>query len=175
MIPESGSGQFTVATGLGPVVGTGPLTTYTVEVERDLPLSLRTVADTVEEILADARSWTATGRHALQRTDGPSDLRVVVSTPTTTDLLCAPLGTGGRLSCRSGNLVVLNAWRWVNGATAFGKDLQTYRRYLVNHEFGHALGNSHEACPAEGQRAPVMMQQTKGVETCVPNPWPYPP
>ncbi|GAW49737.1 MULTISPECIES: DUF3152 domain-containing protein [unclassified Nocardioides] len=61
------------------------------------------------------------------------------------------------------------------GATAFGKDPQTYRRYLVNHDFGHAHGNSHEACPAEGQRAPVMMRQTKCVETCVPNPWPYPP
>lgn len=79
-----------------------------------MPLSLRTVAGTVEEILVDKRGWIATGTHASQRTDGPSDLRVVVTTPTTTVLMCAPLGTGGRLSCRSGNLVVLNAWRCVN-------------------------------------------------------------
>lgn len=99
-----------MAPGLGPVVGTGPLTTYTVEVEQGLPLPIRTVAGIVEEVLADARGWTATGSHGLQRTDGPSDLRVVVTTPVTTDELCAPLVTGGRLSCRVGNLVVLNAF-----------------------------------------------------------------
>lgn len=174
LIPETGSGHLIVAPGLSPVIGTGSLTTYTVEVERGLPLPVRTLADTVDEVLADARGWTATGSHGLQRTNGTSDLRVLITTPTTTDELCAPLITGGRLSCRVGSLVVLNAWRWVNGAASYGKDLRSYRRYLINHEVGHALGNSHETCPGDGRLAPVMMQQTKGVDACAPNPWPYP-
>lgn len=173
-VPETGSGELLVAAGSTSVVGTGTVTSYTVEVEQGLPLQLRVIAATVDEVLADPRGWTADGGHGLQRTDGASDVRVVITTPETTDDLCAPLDTGGRLSCRMGDLVVLNAWRWVNGAPAFGDDLVNYRRYLINHEFGHALGNPHEDCPEEGALAPVMMQQTKGVGDCEPNPWPYP-
>jgi hypothetical protein len=173
-VPETGSGDFFVAAGTTAVSGSGPLTTYTVEVEEDLPLPLPPIADAVDAVLTDPRSWTAGGSHGLQRTDSAGDVRVLIATPETTDELCAPLDTGGRLSCRNGSLVVLNAWRWVNGAPAYGGDLTNYRRYLINHEFGHALGNPHEECPEEGALAPVMMQQTKGVEPCQPNPWPDP-
>ncbi|GAB2856929.1 hypothetical protein GCM10027026_03490 [Myroides odoratimimus subsp. xuanwuensis] len=68
--------------------------------------------------------------------------------------------------------MVLNAWRWVNGATGYENKLKDYRRYLVNHEVGHALGYPHVACPGSGRSAPVMMQQTKGLAGCKPNPWP---
>jgi hypothetical protein len=70
-----------------------------------------------------------------------------------------------------GGRAVLNRWRWRVGAAAYSR-VERYRVYLVNHEVGHLLGHHHLGCPASGARAPVMMQQTKGVAPCRPNPWP---
>ena len=95
-----------------------------------------------------------------------------IVTPKTTDRLCAPYLTRGEVSCQNGNRVVLNAKRWLLGADSYGSDLTNYRRYLVNHEFGHALGKHHVDCPGPGKLAPVMMQQTKGLGGCRKNPWP---
>ncbi len=46
------------------------------------------------------------------------------------------------------------------GAMSYDGDLDAYRAYAVNHEVGHALGNRHQPCPANGAPAPVMMQQS---------------
>ncbi len=173
-LPEDGSGEFLVAPGQTTPTGVGPLTTYTVEVEAEVPVEVQGAAGVVDQVLTDSRGWTATGAHALARVDAGGDIRVLVATPETTDALCAPLDTGGRLSCRNGDLVVLNAWRWLNGAPAYGGNLRDYRRYLISHEVGHALGNPHVACPGPGRLAPVMMQQTKGLGDCRANPWPSP-
>ena len=51
------------------------------------------------------------------------------------------------VSCQNGTRVVLNAKRWLLGAESYRSDLTNYRRYLVNHEFGHALGKRHVDCP----------------------------
>jgi hypothetical protein len=173
-IPAAGTGRFTVAAGKSAVVGGGDLVRYTVEVEADLSDDLQLVASIVEATLADSRSWIATGEHAFQRVDTDGDVRVLLATPTTTDELCAPLRTRGEVSCRNGTQVVLNAKRWHHGIEGYGTDLDGYRQYLVNHEMGHALGFSHVDCPGAGARAPVMLQQSYGLDGCTPNPWPYP-
>jgi hypothetical protein len=82
--------------------------------------------------------------------------------PKTTDRLCAPYLRCGEVSCQNGDRVVLNAKRWLLGADSYGSDLTNYRRYLVNHEFGHALGKHHVDCPGPGRLAPVMMQHHQG-------------
>jgi hypothetical protein len=89
--------------------------------------------------------------------------------------------------------VVLNYARWVRGAVAFSGDRIEYRKYMVNHEVGHAIGHpNHQPCYVDGALAPIMMQQSFGVanndiadldpagvvppdgKVCKPNAWPYP-
>lgn len=67
-------------------------------------------------------------------------------------------------------MVVLNARPWQNGADTYQGALAAYRRYLVNHELGHALGNGYDPCPGPGEPGPVMLQQTKDLHCRRPNP-----
>ncbi|HEY8057296.1 MAG TPA: DUF3152 domain-containing protein, partial [Acidimicrobiales bacterium] len=90
------------------------------------------------------------------------------------DSLCLPLQTNGRYSCHQDGTVALNSDRWLNGADERTGPLAAFRHYAVNHEMGHAIGHSHEYCAGAGQLAPVMMQQSKGLDGCLPNGWPFP-
>jgi Protein of unknown function (DUF3152) len=173
-VPASGSGNFQLVPGETPVVGSGRLLRYTVELEEGLPFDASAVATMIDTTLGDSRSWISTGRNAFQRTASRPDVRIVVATPGTTDKLCAPLRTRGEVSCHNGKFVVLNAKRWAIGVEFYNGDIDNYRRYLINHEVGHALGHGHVSCPAEGELAPVMLQQTYGLDGCLPNAWPAP-
>ena len=168
---ETGPGRFTIATGAAAPPAKAKLVRYTVEIENGLQLNPAAVAGTVDKTLADERSWPAAG-YSFRRTGTPGDLRILLATPGTVDKLCAPLDTGGEVSCRNEDLVVLNARRWVLGAPAYGANVAAYRQYLVNHEVGHFLGHGHVGCPGKGRYAPVMLQQTLGLQGCKPNPWP---
>jgi hypothetical protein len=86
--------------------------------------------------------------------------------------LCFPLETNGIYSCRNEQQIVINFFRWINGAFDFGSDMETYRLYLINHEVGHILGWGHVGCPKEGALAPVMMQQSKSTMGCIAYGWP---
>ncbi|HRY09785.1 MAG TPA: DUF3152 domain-containing protein [Candidatus Nanopelagicales bacterium] len=171
-MPEVGSGRFAVADGSSDIAGHGDLVTYSVEVEQGLAIDADALARIVDNVLDDRRGWTTVVGRSLQRVETNSTVQIRLATPGTTDELCSPLDTGGRLSCRNGKYVVLNAWRWEHGAKAYDGDLANYRRYMINHEFGHALGNGHQSCPSPGEPAPVMVQQTKGLSGCAANPWP---
>ena len=165
---------FDVAAGSAQA-GEGTAVRYTVEMEPAVGADLLAVTAAVEEALNDPRSWVVD--HRLERVDDPelADVRVVLATPDTVDELCGEAGlrTDGRYSCWNGTFAALNAMRWRTGAEGFD-DLTTYRRYLINHEFGHGLGHGHVDCPAPGAAAPVMMQQTISMGACEANGWPYP-
>lgn len=177
-IPQHGTGTFTRAKVDGPKVGakSGRLLRYAVKVEKNLPYEADDIARAAQKTLSDPRSWIGSGDWRLELVSDPdrADFTIYLATPDTVDRYCYPLRTYGRVSCQAGNRVMLNAERWARGAEAFGDDVSGYRQYLVNHEVGHRLGHNHVGCPGKGKRAPVMMQQTKGVGACEANPWPSP-
>ncbi|WP_394356407.1 DUF3152 domain-containing protein [Spiractinospora alimapuensis] len=170
---DSASGDLTVVPGEGEKSGDGPLNRYAVEFEDGLPGEPEDFADAVEEILSDPRSWGGENDEmSFQRVDeGPVDFRVALSSPETTDRLCAPLSTNGQLSCHQGGRATINQNRWVSGVEHFDDDIETYRTYVINHEVGHALGHGHVNCPGEGEVAPVMQQQTISLDGCEANGW----
>jgi hypothetical protein len=160
---------------VGGVAGTGPRWRYTIEVDPATGLDPEDVARQVRTALHDERSWVR--ERTLEQVDEPARarIRLVVAAPETVDALCARAGlrTNGIFSCWNGRFAALNAWRWEVGAAGF-EEIAQYRTYLINHEVGHGFGYGHVGCPAPGAPAPVMMQQTKGLDGCVANGWPYP-
>ncbi len=165
------------AVGGGAIVGTtGRLITYSVEVEAATGLHPEDIARKVDAVLADDRSWAANEDARFQRVrPDRTDLRIILATPSTTDRLCLPFQTGGRLSCNKGDdLIVFNVNRWLGAVGHWTASLDEYRSYLVNHEVGHTLDFRHVECPGRGLPAPLMMQQTKSLGGCAPNGWPYP-
>ncbi|MGW0821117.1 DUF3152 domain-containing protein [Streptomyces sp. NPDC002845] len=175
-IPASGPGTFTAAPGGSATAGQGNTLRYRVDVEDGLSLSAAEVATEVERILADPRGWTADGKSAFQRvSSGPTDFAVRVATPGTVDEICGQYGldTGGEVNCNVGKDVMVNLKRWLLATPVYAKDVTAYRALIINHEVGHFLGHGHVGCPGEGEPAPAMMQQIKGMNGCVPNVWPY--
>jgi hypothetical protein len=177
---QQGAGTVTVVDGASPVHGTGPLHRFVVEVEDGIGVDGAGFAAAVESTLGDPRSWGSGGRMSFQRVgaadaaSGAYDFKVTLISPGNMETYCPGVGTGGYTSCRYGDRAVINLARWETAVPDYQGDVATYRLYVINHEVGHALGNGHQQCPGPGRPAPVMQQQTLGLEGCAKNPWPYP-
>ncbi|MEV1159037.1 DUF3152 domain-containing protein [Micromonospora chokoriensis] len=176
--PSVGAGRFTAADGETSVHGTdGPLRRYRVVVERGTGQDAEAFATRVDEALADPRSWIASGELRVQRVAdaGAADFTIYLATPVTSERMCAEGGltTERYTSCRLPGQVIINLARWMEAVPDYGASLDTYRTYVINHEVGHEFGELHEACPEPGEPAPVMQQQTYGLDGCVANAWPY--
>ncbi len=193
----AGTDSWHVVPGTSPTVGTGERAlTYTVEVEDGLPADLdQQFAQKVDATLADPRSWIGDGQVSFTRIDsGDPDIRISLTSQLT---IRAPANCGWDIpleaSCFNGwmDRVLINDARWARGAMSYNGDLDAYRAYAVNHEVGHALGNRHQPCPANGAPAPIMMQQSWSTSdndlamldpqtippdgnVCVANPYPFP-
>ncbi|HVF74578.1 MAG TPA: DUF3152 domain-containing protein, partial [Acidimicrobiales bacterium] len=126
----------------------------------------------VRATLTDRRGWQAAGFEFRFTADAPYS--IVLAEGPTVDGLCRPYDVYGRYSCQNGPVVALNAERWRRATPQWTGDLPSYRQMLVNHEVGHLLGQHHPEvqCPAVGQAAPIMAQQSTELDGCLPNPWP---
>ncbi|MFC4065693.1 DUF3152 domain-containing protein [Actinoplanes subglobosus] len=173
------AGEFGYARERGPMLGDGGrLYRFRVAVEKNVAIASPSgFAEAIDETLGDERSWINDGRLRLRRVPkaDDADFTIYLASAKTSEKMCATggLDTEGYTSCRVPGQVIINAERWADAVPEYDGKLDTYRRYTINHEVGHELGHGHEACPGEGEKAPVMQQQTFGLKGCTPNPWPY--
>ncbi|WP_405388760.1 DUF3152 domain-containing protein [Streptomyces sp. NBC_01102] len=179
------TGSFEAVPGLAKAPGKGQKYKYRIDVEKGLGLDAGLFAEAVQKTLNDDRSWAHNGAMTFERiSSGEPAFVITLASPGTTGVWCEKSGldtTEDNVSCDSAatDRVMINAYRWAQGASTFGPDkLLAYRQMLINHEVGHRLGHNHVSCGTPGALAPVMQQQTKTLEIegikCRPNPWVYP-
>ena len=142
-------------------------------VEAGYQKALQTLA---RETFSDPRGWGLEGQVIFEETDASSgncDFTLWLAAANQ----MPSFGTicDAEWSCRIGPNVVINFMRWQETSPAwkqYGGSVEDYRRMAVNHETGHWFGFEHSTCPAAGQIAPVMMQQSINLGGCTFNPWP---
>ncbi|MEN8651075.1 DUF3152 domain-containing protein [Streptomyces sp. 21So2-11] len=178
-------GDFEAVGGFQQAPGKGQKFSYRVDVEKGLGFDNALFAEAVQKTLNDDRSWAHNGAMTFERVStGRPDFVITLASPGTTGEWCAKSGldtTIDNVSCDSAatDRVMINAFRWAQGAETFGKDrMFEYRQMLINHEVGHRLGHGHVSCRTPGALAPIMQQQTKTLDLegvkCKPNPWAHP-
>ncbi|WFE25187.1 DUF3152 domain-containing protein [Solwaraspora sp. WMMD791] len=176
--PQAGTGTFGYLTGSGPVLGwAGELRRFRIAVEDGIGQRADEFAGIVDATLGDQRSWVASRQFRLQRVSraDAAEFTIYLASPATSERMCAlgGLSTEQYTSCRLPGQVIINVARWLEAVPHFDAPLAEYRAYAINHEVGHQFGMFHEVCPAPGRPAPVMQQQTYGMQGCVANGWPY--
>ncbi|MGV9617794.1 DUF3152 domain-containing protein [Streptomyces tendae] len=178
------SGKFYAIPGIAKGTGKGERYTYRIDVEQGLGLDGELFAEAVQKTLNDDRSWAHNGARTFERIEsGQPSFVITLASPGTTAEWCAKSGldtTEDNVSCDSAatQRVMINAYRWAQGAAPYGDAIHAYRQMLINHEVGHRIGYNHVTCDKDGELAPVMQQQTKFVDhdgiDCLPNAWAYP-
>ncbi|MFV2094001.1 DUF3152 domain-containing protein [Micromonospora sp. LOL_014] len=176
--PQTGPGTFGYLTGTGRLLGwAGDLRRFRVAVEDGTGQLADEFAAIVDATLGDERSWIASRQFRLQRVSrvDAAEFTIYLATPGTSEQMCAlgGLSTEKYTSCRLPGQVIINLARWLEAVPHYDGTLAEYRAYVINHEVGHQFGMGHELCPAPGRPAPVMQQQTYGMQGCVANGWPY--
>jgi hypothetical protein len=174
------AGHFRYVKTRGPLLGkSGELHRFKVAVEESVPgVEPSDFSRVIDRTLGDKRSWIASGKLRVRRVPKSAkdaEFTIYLATPATSERMCAAGGlhTEGFTSCRVPGQVIINADRWALAVPDYAGDLGEYRQYAINHEVGHQLGHGHESCPGKGKPAPVMLQQTYGLDGCVRNAWPY--
>jgi len=145
---------------------------YHVETRGQITTSLKEFRTQAQQTYDDPRGWRSAGiRFVPVRSGGAFTLVLAQASY----LPRFSSGCSSMWSCRVGRFVIINQDRWKNASPAWNAahlPLRDYRHMVVNHETGHWLGLGHANCPGRGRLAPVMQQQSKGLQGCRFNPFP---
>ena len=146
--------------------------TYHVETRGQITTSVRVFKRLAQETYDDPRGWRGSGIRFRRVARGGSFTLVLAQASRVPGFSSS---CSSSWSCRVGRYVIINQERWKHASGAWNAShgsLRDYRNMVVNHETGHWLGLGHAGCPGAGRLAPVMMQQSKGLDGCRFNPWP---
>ena len=167
-------GDAGAATTASPEGGTERRTyTYSLGTRGAITADTQYFALHVAQTLNDPRGWSLGGAIEFRQVPSGGDFTVYLAEASTVPSFGSPCSS--MWSCRVGRAVIINQTRWLQATPSWnagGGSLDSYRHYVVNHETGHWLGFGHASCPGGGQAAPVMQQQSKGLQGCVHNTWP---
>lgn len=135
---------------------------------------LGTLKSKLQAVYGDSRGWSVGGQVQFTPVASGCSFTVWLTAanlvPSFSSTICDNIW-----SCRVGNNVILNFDRWTGASPAWnnaGGSLDDYRSMVINHETGHWLGFGHRYCGGTSQAAPVMQQQSIGLQGCNFNPWP---
>ncbi len=148
--------------------------TYSIATRGSITADTGVFARLAAQTFADPRGWRAAG-FAFRRVDRGGNFRLFLAAAGTVPGFGSPCSS--MWSCRVGNNVIINQDRWLHASPAWNAaqlPLRDYRHMVLDHETGHWLGHRHASCPGKGRLAPVMMQQSKGLNGCRFNPFPLP-
>lgn len=153
-------------------VGVRRTVTYSVQTRGRITTSLKKFKKLAQATFDDPRGWRAGGIKFRRVAKGGSFTLVLAEASKVPGFhpICS-----AQWSCRVGRYVVINQTRWKHASPAWnanGGSLRGYRHMVVNHETGHWLGLGHRHCPRAGAPAPVMQQQSKGLQGCKFNAFP---
>ncbi len=149
--------------------------TYSVTSNGAVKGNLAEFAAQANETLNDARGWSQLDARFVQVDSGGSFTLVLAQASVVPSY--SPTGCSADWSCNVGRNVIINDDRWMGATDSWnnaGGSLRDYRHMVINHETGHWLGHDHVFCGGAGQMAPVMQQQSMGLQGCKFNPWPLP-
>tara|TARA_Y100000389_G_C17365178_1_gene465907 strand:- start:357 stop:863 length:507 start_codon:yes stop_codon:yes gene_type:complete len=133
----------------------------------------------VNEYLQDERGWVSKGYKFKQVHNNPK-IEVYFKTNEEIKEIFKGIARLHDLSVtdRGSNPIKIyfNINNWENPPKAYETEsnnrLKQYREYLVQHEFGHAIGYNHHHYKKKYSNCPVMLQQSKYTEPyCKANSW----
>lgn len=146
--------------------------TYSVSSNGSLAGNVAEFASQANATLNDSRGWSQLGVKFVQVESGGMFTLILAQASA---LPTYSSGCSADWSCAVGRNVIINDDRWMGATTSWnaaGGGLRDYRHMVVNHEVGHWLGHDHAYCGGAGTKAPVMQQQSMGLQGCSFNPWP---
>lgn len=152
---------------------------YHVQVHQRIPREEGThFLQEVDGILQDPRGWDVQFTRVPLRellTKPKKDAFIIRLTPSKDLYALYPDFQAQQLSVADmgERTIDINHCRWTEECPNNSQlTLPEYRRYVVLHEVGHMLGKQHPDTLPDQEAAPVMMQQTLGIQHYKANPWP---